>query len=86
MNINELIAIVKNKLEADIVIESIKVEDKTFLHKNHSSNQIGKFHLKISIVSKQLKKMNRIESNKKIHDLLKNEIRNFIHSIQILIL
>ena len=48
MNINELIAIVKNKLEADIVIESIKVEDKTFLHKNHSSNQIGKFHLKIN--------------------------------------
>ena len=33
MNINELIAIVKNKLEAKIIIQDLKIEDKSFLHK-----------------------------------------------------
>ena len=68
-----------------INIENIKIEDKTFLHKNHKGNQDSKFHLKISIESKELKKMNKIESNKKIYKILNNEIKNFIHSLQLLI-
>ena len=35
MNINDLIAIVKKKLQNQIIIENIKIEDKSFLHKNH---------------------------------------------------
>ena len=65
MDINELIAIVKKKLESHIVIESINIEDKSFLHKNHSGNQPGKFHLKVTIKSKELRKMTKINSNKK---------------------
>ena len=49
MDINELIAIVKKKLQSQIVIEDILIEDKSFLHKNHSGNQPNKFHLKISL-------------------------------------
>ena len=85
MDINELIAIVKNKLLNQINIESINVEDKSFLHKNHKGNQEGKFHLKLTIVSNELKIMNKIESNKKIYKVLNNEIKNYIHSLQILI-
>ena len=85
MNINQLISIVKKKLEKDINIEKIKVEDKSFLHKNHTGNQSGKFHLKISIQSKDLKKMDKIKSNKKIYSILSVEMRRFIHSLQILI-
>ena len=47
MDINELITIVKNKLLNQINIESINIEDKSFLHKNHEGNQEGKYHLKI---------------------------------------
>ena len=47
MDINELIAIVKKKLTDQINIESIKVEDKSFLHKNHVGNKEGKYNLKI---------------------------------------
>ena len=86
MDINELIAIVKNKLQEEITIENVKIEDKSFLHKNHPGNQKDKFHLKISIYSNQLKKMNKIESNKKIYKILESEIKNYIHSLQILIL
>ena len=85
MDINELIAIVKKKLTDQIDIESIEIEDKSFLHKNHAGNQEGKFHLKISLISSELKTMNRIESNKKIYKSLEKEMKDYIHSIQILI-
>ena len=85
MDINELIAIVKKKISDQIDIESIKVEDKSFLHKNHSGNQEGKFHLKIILSSNELKSMSRIESNKKIYKILDKELKETIHSIQILI-
>ena len=85
MDINELIAIVKKKLTDQIDIDTVKIEDKTFLHKNHVGNQEGKFHLKIIISSKELGIMNRIESNKKIYKILDKELKENIHSIQILI-
>ena len=85
MDINELITIVKNKLLNQINIESINIEDKSFLHKNHIGNQEGKYHLKLIIFSQELKKMNKIESNKKIYKILDQELKEFIHSIQILI-
>ena len=85
MNINDLIAIVKKKLIDEIVIEKINIEDKSFLHKNHSGHQEGKFHLKIIIESKELKNYNKIQSNKKIYKILDQEIKSNIHSLQILI-
>ena len=85
MDINELIAIVKKKLHDQIEIESINIEDKSFLHKNHEGNQEGKFHLKIVVKSIYLKKMSKIESTKKIYRILDKELSEFIHSIQILI-
>ena len=85
MNINELIAIVKNKLEAEIVIENLKIEDKSFLHKNHKGHQEGKFHLKLIINSNELVKLNKIASTKRIYSILDMELKEHIHSIQILV-
>ena len=83
MDINELIAIIKKKLSDQINIQNIEIEDKSFLHKNHKGNQKGKYHLKLNIVSDELKNMNRIESNKKIYKVLDKELKETIHSIQI---
>ena len=83
MDINELIAIIKKKLSDQINIQNIEIEDKSFLHKNHKGNQEGKYHLRLNIVSDELKNMNRIESNKKIYKLLDKELKETIHSIQI---
>ena len=85
MDINNLIAILKKKINNEIVIEKIEIEDKSFLHKNHSGHQKGRFHLKLIINSKELKKLDRIESNKKIYRILNEEIKEYIHSLQILI-
>jgi len=86
MDINQLIAIVKNKLQKQINIEFINIEDKSFLHKNHKGNQVGKYHLKITLKSKELSEMSKIESNKKIYKIIDDELKKFIHSIQILII
>ena len=85
MIINELIEVIKKKIQADIELENIVVEDKSFLHKNHQGNQKDRFHLKISIQSKKLKKINKIEANKKIYKILSSEMKTLIHSLQILI-
>ena len=85
MNINELITNVKKKIKKNINIENILIEDKTFLHKNHPGHENNKFHLKISIDSEELKKLNKIESTKKIYKILDIELKNHIHSLQILI-
>ena len=85
MNINELIAIVKNKLETEIVIQNLKIEDKSFLHKNHKGHQEGKFHLKLIINSEELSKTNKIVSTKRIYNILDLELKKYIHSIQILL-
>tara|TARA_B100001057_G_scaffold48253_1_gene43027 strand:+ start:937 stop:1197 length:261 start_codon:yes stop_codon:yes gene_type:complete len=85
MDINQLIAIVKSKIENEIKLENISIEDKSYLHKNHLGNIEGKYHLKISLKSKDLKKMKKIESNKRIYKILQDEIKQFIHSLQIFI-
>ena len=85
MNINELIKIVKSKIEAEIVMQDFKIEDKSFLHKNHKSHQEGKFHLKLLIKSDELNKFSKIASTKKIYSILDIELKEHIHSIQILL-
>ena len=85
MNINELIAIVKNKLEAKIIIQDLKIEDKSFLHKNHKGHQEGKFHLKLTIKSDELAKLSKIVSTKRVYSILSIELKEHIHSIQILL-
>ena len=84
MNINELIAIVKNKLEEEIIIQVLKIEDKSFLHKDHKGHQEGKFHLKVTIRSDELARFSKIVSTKKVYSALDLELKEHIHSIQIL--
>ena len=86
MEINKLILIIRKKLEKNIKTESLIVEDKTFLHKNHSTHKMGKYHLKLTVESTELKKFNKITATKKIYKILDNELEYYIHSIQILII
>ena len=85
MNINQLIEIVKNKINKNIACDRIEVEDKTFLHQSHSSHDKNKFHIKLIITSEYLKKKNKIQSTKEIYKILEEELKNNIHSIQLLI-
>ena len=84
MDIENLIKNIKTKLLKNSFIQNVKIEDKTYLHKKHSSHDKNKFHVKIVIYSKNFKKMSKINATKQINKILEEEIKNHIHSIQIL--
>jgi BolA family transcriptional regulator, general stress-responsive regulator len=85
MNINKLISTVKNKIKKNIILEDLIIEDKTFLHKNHKSHTEGKFHIKLTIKSEELKILTKLQSTKKIYKILDAELKKYIHSIQVLV-
>ena len=85
MEINSLKKILKEKLTKKIKINNIKLEDKSFLHKKHKNFNKEKFHIKLTIESSELKKISSIEANRKIYNILKNEMSTNIHSLQIVI-
>ena len=65
MDIENLIKNIKKKLLNNPVIQNVKIEDKTFLHKNHLSHDKNKFHLKLIIYSNNLKDKSKITQQKK---------------------
>ena len=67
MDIDNLIKNIKRKLFENSIIEDVIVEDKTYLHLKHSSHEKNKFHIKLTISSKELKKINKLEATKKFH-------------------
>ena len=47
------------------------------------SKKTNKFHIKISIISDELKPKKKIDTTKRIYKILENELKNHIHSIQL---
>ena len=54
-----------------------------YLHLKHAGHDIKKFHIKVSIESNYLNKMDRIKRSKIVYNLIDNELKNYIHSIQL---
>ena len=74
---------IKKKITKEINPDNIILIDNSHLHKKHKSFDINKFHFKIIIESKILKKMNKIQAHKKIFSILKEEMKNKIHALEI---
>ena len=74
---------VKEKINKKIDPENIILIDNSNLHTKHKSFDINKFHLKIIIKSKKLKSMNKIAAHKEIFSILKDEMSNKIHALEI---
>tara|TARA_B100000315_G_scaffold248702_1_gene278870 strand:- start:407 stop:661 length:255 start_codon:yes stop_codon:yes gene_type:complete len=74
---------VKEKITKKINVENITLIDNTSFHVKHKSFQSNKFHLKVIIKSKKLKNMDRIDAHKKIFSILKDEMDNDIHALEI---
>tara|TARA_B100000131_G_scaffold7229_1_gene7548 strand:+ start:561 stop:821 length:261 start_codon:yes stop_codon:yes gene_type:complete len=83
MNINQLSEIIKIKILNDELIKKLEVEDKSYLHKNHKSREAGKFHIKLKIESTELQNKDKVYSNRYIYKILKEEMKFYIHSLQI---
>lgn len=74
---------VKEKIKKKIGPESIILIDNSHLHTKHKSFDVNKFHLKIIIESKKLKSMNKIMAHREIFSILKDEMSNKIHALEI---
>ena len=83
MNIEQLIKIIEKKILSQDCISKVRIEDKSFLHKNHKSNERGKFHILLIIESTELKRKNKLYSTRFIYKVLEIELKNYIHSLQI---
>ena len=79
MDINQLIEIVKKKINQNISCKKIEIVDKTFLHESHQNHHLGKFHIILIINSLNLKKLNKIESSKIIYKILNEELKKYLH-------
>ena len=74
---------IKKKINNKINPENIILIDNSSLHKKHKSFDLNKFHFKIIIESDKLKKMHKIDAHKKIFSILKEEMKNKIHALEI---
>ena len=74
---------VKKKINEKINPENIILIDNSRLHTKHKSFDVNKFHLKIIIKSKKLKSMSKIMAHKEIFSVLKDEMSNKIHALEI---
>jgi len=74
---------IKKKIYKELDPQDITLIDNSNLHKKHKSFDINKFHFKIIIKSEKLKKMRKIDAHKKIFSILKEEMKNKIHALEI---
>ena len=74
---------IEKKINKKINPENIILIDNSSLHIKHKSFDSNKFHLKIIIKSKKLKSMSKIMAHKEIFSILKDEMNNKIHALEI---
>jgi stress-induced morphogen len=74
---------VKNIIENKISPENVLLIDKSALHKKHESFNSNKFYIKLIIKSKKLKEMSKVDSHKLIYSILRDEMREKIHALEI---
>ena len=74
---------IKIKLNKEFNPKKLILVDNSYLHTKHKSFNPNKIHLKIIIESNELKKIEKIEAHKAIFNLLKNEMKEKIHALEI---
>ena len=71
------------KLNNEIEIEHIEIVDNSHKHKGHKSFSPEKFHLQLKIKSLYLDSISRVNAQKMIMKVLKNDLDTKIHALEI---
>ena len=72
-----------SKLKKEIEIEQIEIVDNSHKHVNHKSFLPDKFHLHLKIKSLYLNSLSRVTAQKEVMKVLKDELSNKIHALEI---
>ena len=71
------------KLNSEIEIEHIDIVDNSHKHKKHKSFSPEKFHLHLKIKSLYLNSISRVNAQKMIMTVLKEDLKTKIHALEI---
>ncbi len=74
---------IEKKIKDNIKLESLEIVDNTHKHINHKSFSKEKFHLHIKIKSLYLSSISRINAQKAVMKILKNDLNTKIHALEI---
>ena len=72
-----------SKLKKEIEIEQIEIVDNSHKHVKHKSFSQDKFHLHLKIRSLYLNSLSRVTAQKEVMKVLKDELSNKIHALEI---
>ena len=71
------------RLNREIEIEHIDIVDNSHKHKKHKSFSPEKFHLHLKIKSLYLNSISRVNAQKMIMTVLKEDLKTKIHALEI---
>ena len=74
---------IEKKLKEKINFEKIEIIDNSEKHKGHKFFSKERYHLHIKIKSTYLKSISRLNAQKMIMNILKDDLKHKIHALQI---
>ena len=80
---NDFLSFIENKIKKNIKVEKILITDNSNQHKKHRSFDSEKYHLKLEIQSTFLSSLDKIEAQREIMSLLREELKTKIHALEI---
>ena len=75
--------LIENKIKNNLIVEKIKIIDNTHKHTKHKFFDKDKFHISLEIQSKELMALNRLNAQRLIMNILKEELKFKIHALEI---
>ena len=74
---------IKLKLKKQVEIEELVIVDNSHKHKGHKFFSPEKFHLHLKIKSFYLKSISRVDAQKLVMKVLKEDLKKRIHALEI---
>ena len=74
---------IKKRITSNIKVEKLEIIDNSHLHKKHKFFKADKYHLKLRIESVYLNSISRINAQKMIMKILKEDLKKKIHALEI---
>ncbi len=74
---------IEKKLEEKISFEKLEIIDNSLKHKGHKFFSEDKYHLHLKIKSLYLKSISRLNAQKLIMNILKEDLKKKIHALEI---
>ena len=74
---------IERKINSQVKLEKLEIIDNSYKHKGHKFFSPDKFHLHLKIKSYYLYSLPKIHSHKLIMEILKDDLKNKIHALEI---